>query len=52
MLPSGLAYVIMKARNGERPQLNDSVLIHVKGILPDGNTFTYAVGNADGFGGT
>ncbi len=44
MLPSGVAYVIMKAGTGIRPQLNDSVLIHVKGFLPDGNTFedTYA----------
>jgi FKBP-type peptidyl-prolyl cis-trans isomerase len=44
MLPSGVAYVVMKAGNGIRPQLNDSVLIHVKGFLPDGSTFedTYA----------
>lgn len=44
MLPSGVAYVILKAGNGIRPQLNDSVLIHVKGFLPDGNPFedTYA----------
>ncbi len=44
ILPSGVAYVIMKAGNGMRPQLNDSVLIHVKGFLPDGNPFedTYA----------
>jgi len=44
MLPSGVAYVILKAGNGIRPQLNDSVLIHVKGFLPDGSTFedTYA----------
>lgn len=44
ILPSGVAYVIMKAGNGMRPQLNDSVLIHVKGFLPDGNIFedTYA----------
>lgn len=44
MLPSGVAYVVMKAGNGIRPQLNDSVLIHVKGFLPDGNPFedTYA----------
>jgi len=43
-LPSGVAYVIMKAGNGLRPQLNDSVLINVKGFLPDGNIFedTYA----------
>lgn len=44
MLPSGVAYVVMKAGNGIRPQLNDSVLIHVKGFLPDGSIFedTYA----------
>jgi FKBP-type peptidyl-prolyl cis-trans isomerase FklB len=44
MLPNGVAYVIMKAGNGLRPQLTDSVLIHVKGFLPDGNIFedTYA----------
>jgi len=44
MLPSGVAYVIMKAGNGLRPQINDSVLIHVKGFLPDGTLFedTYA----------
>ncbi|MDP3468575.1 MAG: FKBP-type peptidyl-prolyl cis-trans isomerase [Daejeonella sp.] len=44
MLPSGVAYVVMKAGNGIRPQLNDSVLIHVKGFLPDANLFedTYA----------
>ena len=39
MLPSGVSYVTMKAGNGVRPQLNDSVLIHVKGFLPDGNIF-------------
>jgi len=44
MLPSGVAYVILKAGTGIRPQLNDSVLIHVKGFLPDGKPFedTYA----------
>lgn len=44
MLPSGVAYVVMKAGNGIRPQVNDSVLIHVKGFLPDGSIFedTYA----------
>lgn len=44
MLPNGVAYVVMKAGNGIRPQLNDSVLIHVKGFLPDGSIFedTYA----------
>jgi FKBP-type peptidyl-prolyl cis-trans isomerase len=44
MLPSGVAYVILKSGNGIRPQLNDSVMIHVKGFLPDGSPFedTYA----------
>lgn len=44
MLPSGVAYVILKAGNGVRPQTADSVLIHVRGYLPDGNQFedTYA----------
>lgn len=44
MLPNGVAYVILKAGTGFRPQLNDSVLIHVKGFLPDGSAFedTYA----------
>ena len=44
MLPSGVAYVILKAGNGIRPQTADSVSIHVRGYLPDGNQFedTYA----------
>lgn len=44
MIPNGVAYVVMKAGNGIRPQLNDSVLINVKGFLPDGTSFedTYA----------
>ncbi|WP_276358742.1 FKBP-type peptidyl-prolyl cis-trans isomerase [Daejeonella sp. H1SJ63] len=44
MLPSGVGYLIMRPGNGIRPQLNDSVLIHVKGFLPDGKSFenTYA----------
>ena len=44
MLPGGVAYVIMKAGNGIRPQTADSVLVHVKGFLPDGKLFedTYA----------
>ena len=43
-LPSGVNYVIMKAGNGMRPQAADSVLINVKGFLPDGMIFedTYA----------
>ena len=48
MLPSGIAYVIMKPANGYKPALNDSVLIQVKGFLPDGSLFedTYAKGTA------
>lgn len=44
MLPSGVAYVILQAGNGIRPQTADSVSIHVRGYLPDGNQFedTYA----------
>lgn len=47
ILPSGVAYVVMKAGSGFRPQAQDSVLIHVKGFLPDGNIFedTYAKNN-------
>jgi FKBP-type peptidyl-prolyl cis-trans isomerase len=43
-LPNGVNYVIMKAGTGMRPQAADSVLIHVKGFLPDGTLFedTYA----------
>lgn len=44
MLPSGVGYLVLRAANGIRPQLNDSILIHVKGFLPDGKSFedTYA----------
>ena len=38
-LPSGVNYVIMKAGTGMRPQSADSVLINVKGFLPDGKIF-------------
>jgi len=43
-LPSGVNYVIMKAGTGMKPQAADSVLINVKGFLPDGKLFedTYA----------
>lgn len=43
-LPSGVNYVVMKSGTGMRPQAADSVLIHVKGFLPDGKLFedTYA----------
>lgn len=39
ILPSGVAYFILKAGNGFRPQSADSVLLHVKGFLPDGKMF-------------
>lgn len=44
MLPSGVGYLVLRNGSGIRPQLNDSVLIHVKGFLPDGQSFedTYA----------
>lgn len=43
-LPSGVSYFVMKNGTGFRPQAADSVLIHVKGFLPDGKLFedTYA----------
>ncbi len=43
-LPNGVNYFVMKAGTGFRPQAADSVLIHVKGFLPDGKLFedTYA----------
>lgn len=39
MLPSGVGYYIMKNGTGFRPQVTDSVLLHVKGFLPDGKVF-------------
>lgn len=39
MLPSGVAYEIMKAGTGVRPQPTDTVLLHVKGCLTDGKSF-------------
>jgi FKBP-type peptidyl-prolyl cis-trans isomerase len=43
-MPNGVSYIIMKAGNGVRPRLTDSISIHVKGLLPDGKLFedTYA----------
>jgi FKBP-type peptidyl-prolyl cis-trans isomerase FklB len=38
-LPDGVCYIIVKAGTGLRPQLNDSVSIHIKGFLPDGKQF-------------
>ncbi len=44
MLPSGVAYFVMKNGTGIRPASGDSILLHVKGFLPDGKLFedTYA----------
>jgi FKBP-type peptidyl-prolyl cis-trans isomerase len=39
MLPSGVGYFIMKNVTGYRPQMTDSVILHVKGFLPDGKLF-------------
>jgi len=38
-LPNGVCYVIVKAGTGMRPQLTDSITVHVKGFLPDGKQF-------------
>jgi FKBP-type peptidyl-prolyl cis-trans isomerase len=47
VLPSGVCYTIVKAGTGRRPQLNDSVQLHLKGFLPDGKMFedTYPKNN-------
>jgi FKBP-type peptidyl-prolyl cis-trans isomerase len=44
MLPSGVAYVVLKVGNGVKPQATDSVFLNIKGYLPDGKLFedTYA----------
>lgn len=39
MLPNGVYYSISKNGTGIRPQANDSVVIHLKGMLPDGKLF-------------
>jgi FKBP-type peptidyl-prolyl cis-trans isomerase len=38
-LPDGVCYAIVKAGTGERPLVSDSILIHVKGYLPEGKLF-------------
>jgi len=38
-LPNGVCYIIVKAGNGIRPQVTDSVAIHIKGYLPEGRVF-------------
>jgi FKBP-type peptidyl-prolyl cis-trans isomerase len=46
-LPNGVCYVIVKAGTGMRPEVGDSITIHVKGFLPDGKQFedTYPKNN-------
>jgi FKBP-type peptidyl-prolyl cis-trans isomerase len=43
-LPDGVCYIVVKAGNGLRPLVSDSVSIHIKGYLPEGRLFedTYA----------
>ncbi len=38
-LPNGVCYIIVKAGDGLRPQVTDSVSIHIKGYLPEGKVF-------------
>jgi FKBP-type peptidyl-prolyl cis-trans isomerase len=38
-LPNGVCYVIVKTGDGLRPQVTDSVSIHIKGYLPEGKVF-------------
>ncbi|WEK20258.1 MAG: FKBP-type peptidyl-prolyl cis-trans isomerase [Candidatus Pedobacter colombiensis] len=44
MLPSGVGYMILKTGGGIKPWATDSVVLNVKGYLPDGKLFedTYA----------
>lgn len=39
VLPSGVCYTIVKAGTGKRPQLTDSVQLHLKGFLPNNTLF-------------
>jgi len=39
ILPNGVCYLITKPGTGQRPQLADSVQIHIKGYLPTGTLF-------------
>ena len=47
VLPSGVCYTIVKAGAGKRPQVNDSVQLHLKGFMADGKLFedTYPKNN-------
>jgi FKBP-type peptidyl-prolyl cis-trans isomerase FklB len=39
ILPNGVCYIISRPATGQRPQLADSVEIHIKGYLPTGTVF-------------
>lgn len=39
VLPNGVCYAIIKVGTGSRPQLTDSVELHLKGYLADGRQF-------------
>jgi len=39
ILPNGVCYIISRPGTGQRPQLTDSVEIHIKGYLPTGIVF-------------
>jgi FKBP-type peptidyl-prolyl cis-trans isomerase FklB len=39
VLPSGLQYEVIRAGSGERPAADDQVVVHYKGMLPDGTVF-------------
>lgn len=39
ILPSGVCYKIVKVGTGKRPQLNDSIQVHLKGFLPNNTLF-------------
>jgi FKBP-type peptidyl-prolyl cis-trans isomerase len=38
-LPSGVCYAVIKSGTGIRPMVSDSILIQVKGYLPEGKVF-------------
>ncbi|MFL2555404.1 MAG: FKBP-type peptidyl-prolyl cis-trans isomerase, partial [Gammaproteobacteria bacterium] len=46
VLPSGLQYEIIKMGNGEKPNINSTVVVHYRGTLIDGTEFdsSYARG--------
>ncbi|MES2591284.1 MAG: FKBP-type peptidyl-prolyl cis-trans isomerase [Bacteroidota bacterium] len=39
VLPSGVCYTIVKSGTGKRPQINDSIQLHLKGFLATGQLF-------------